>query len=121
LWYHHFLIEIRQYVDRQGRTPFLIWLNALSDESQARAATALNRLERGNLSSIKSVGAGVQELRIYFGPDTAFTSAGMEKSLSSCSPAAVRSANKLTSNEPRSFGWSSRSASGREHGANHEL
>ncbi|HUY95541.1 MAG TPA: type II toxin-antitoxin system RelE/ParE family toxin [Terracidiphilus sp.] len=62
------MIDIRQYVDRQGRTPFLKWLDALSDEAQARVATALERLEHGNLSSIKSVGAGVQELRIDFGP-----------------------------------------------------
>jgi len=62
------VIDIRQYVDRQGRTPFLKWLDALSDEAQARVATALERLEHGNLSSIKSVGAGVQELRIDFGP-----------------------------------------------------
>lgn len=62
------MIEIRQYVDRQGRTPFLKWLDALSDEAQARVAVSLERLERGNLSSVKSVGAGVQELRINFGP-----------------------------------------------------
>jgi putative addiction module killer protein len=40
----------------------------LSDEAQARVAIALERLEHGNLSSVKSVGAGVQELRIDFGP-----------------------------------------------------
>ena len=62
------MIEIRQYVDRLGRTPFLKWLDALSDEAQARVAIALERLERGNLSAIKSIGAGVQELRIDFGP-----------------------------------------------------
>jgi putative addiction module killer protein len=62
------LIEIRQYVDRLGRTPFLKWLDALSDEAQARVTIALERLELGNLSSIKPVGEGVQELRINFGP-----------------------------------------------------
>ncbi len=62
------MIEIRQYVDRWGRNPFLKWLDALSDEAQARVVTSLERLERGNLSSVKSVGAGVQELRIDFGP-----------------------------------------------------
>lgn len=62
------MIEIRQYVDRLGRTPFLKWLDALSDEAQARVTTALQRLECGNLSSVKSVGTGVQELRIDFGP-----------------------------------------------------
>jgi putative addiction module killer protein len=62
------VIEIRQYVDRLGRTPFLKWLNALNDEAQARVSAALERLEHGNLSSIRSVGSGVQELRIDFGP-----------------------------------------------------
>ncbi len=62
------MIEIRQYVDRLGRTPFLKWLDGLNDEAQARVSAALERLEHGNLSSIKSVGAGVQELRIDFGP-----------------------------------------------------
>ena len=62
------MIQIRQYVDRLGRTPFLEWLDYLNDAAQARVATALERLESGNLSSVKSVGAGVQELRINFGP-----------------------------------------------------
>lgn len=62
------MIEIRQYVDRQGRAPFLKWLNALSDEAQARVSASLERLELGNLSAIKSVGAGVQEIRVHFGP-----------------------------------------------------
>jgi putative addiction module killer protein len=62
------VIEIRQYVDRQSHAPFLKWLYELNDEARARIATALERLEHGNLSSIKSIGAGVQELRIDFGP-----------------------------------------------------
>jgi len=44
------------------------WLDALNDAAQARVTIALERLECGNLSSIKSAGAGVQELRIDFGP-----------------------------------------------------
>ena len=44
------------------------WLNTLNDAAQARVTIALDRLERGNLSSVKSVGAGVEELRIKFGP-----------------------------------------------------
>ena len=62
------MIEIRQYVDRQGRTPFLKWLDALNDEAQARVAKSLERLEHGNFTSVKGVGVGVQELRIDFGP-----------------------------------------------------
>ncbi len=62
------MIEVRQYIDRFGRTPFLKWFDSLNDEAQARVTIALERLELGNHSSIKSVGAGVQELRIDFGP-----------------------------------------------------
>lgn len=62
------MIEIRQYIDRRGRNPFLKWLYALNDEARARVAIALERLEVGNLSSIKPIGEGVQELRIDFGP-----------------------------------------------------
>lgn len=62
------MIEIRQYLDRQGRTPFLKWLDGLNDEAQARVTAALYRLEQGNLSSVKSIGSGVQELRINYGP-----------------------------------------------------
>jgi len=68
LCYHSNGIEIRQYVDRLGRNPFLKWLDGLNYKATARVASALERLEHGNLSSIKSVGAGVQELRINFGP-----------------------------------------------------
>lgn len=39
------------------------------NESGLRSVTiALERLELGNFSSVKSVGAGIQELRINFGP-----------------------------------------------------
>lgn len=62
------MIEIRQYVDRQGRNPFERWFDSLDDGAQARIAVALDRLERGNISATKSVGAGVQELRLDFGP-----------------------------------------------------
>lgn len=62
------MIEIRQYVDRQGNNRFRRWLDAQVDPAQARITLAIERLELGNLSHVKSVGAGVQELRIDFGP-----------------------------------------------------
>ena len=66
--YHVYVIEIRQYVDRLGRNPFERWFEKLDDTTQARIAIALDRLERCNVSSVKSEGAGVQELRLDFGP-----------------------------------------------------
>lgn len=62
------MIEIRQYVDRLGEILSNVGLTKLDDGAQARITVSLDRLERGNLSAIKSVGAGVQELRVDFGP-----------------------------------------------------
>jgi putative addiction module killer protein len=62
------VIEIRQYVDRLGRNPFQQWLDELDSVTRARVAVALERLERGNFSTTKSVGAGVFEIRMDFGP-----------------------------------------------------
>lgn len=62
------MIEIRQYVDRKGRNPFERWFGTLDGATRARITVSLDRLERGNISAAKSVGAGVLELRMDFGP-----------------------------------------------------
>lgn len=62
------MISLREYVDRDGRSPFARWFDRLDAQAAARVATALIRMEQGNLSGIKSVGTGVSEYRIDFGP-----------------------------------------------------
>ena len=62
------MIEIRQYIDRSGRNPFERWFEKLDDVTQARIMVSLDRLERGNVSTAKSVSKGVKELRLDFGP-----------------------------------------------------
>jgi putative addiction module killer protein len=62
------VIEIRQYVDRSGRNPFQLWFEKLDGSTQALISVALDRLERGNFSAVRGVGAGVYELRMDFGP-----------------------------------------------------
>lgn len=61
------MIEIRSYRDRLGRNPFERWFSRFDDSTQARIVTVLDRIERGNFSA-KSVGAGVFELKLDFGP-----------------------------------------------------
>jgi putative addiction module killer protein len=61
-------IEIRSYVDRNGRVPFQDWLGLLDTQAQARITIALARLAQGNRSQVKGLGAGVAELRLDFGP-----------------------------------------------------
>lgn len=61
-------IEILLY--RKGRsTPFLEWLASLKDMRAVGIVRArLNRIRLGNFGDCKSVGGGVEELRIDFGP-----------------------------------------------------
>jgi len=68
LCYHSRVIVIEPYIDRNGNIPFARWFDSLDDNTAARITKFLDRLENGNLSNIKSVGAGVMELRIDFGP-----------------------------------------------------
>lgn len=60
----------RQVVEylREGASPFGIWFTGLASHAAAKVATALYRLEQGNFSNVKSVGKGVSECKIDFGP-----------------------------------------------------
>ena len=62
------MIEIREYIDTRGRSPFARWFDGLNAHAAAKVATALARMEQGNLSNARGVGAGVSEYRIDFGP-----------------------------------------------------
>jgi len=61
-------IRVVEYLDPDGRSPFRRWFARLNASAAAKVATALYRLEQGNTSLAKAVGAGVSELRIDFGP-----------------------------------------------------
>ena len=60
------MIEVREYIDTEGRSPYARWFNRLN--IQAAAKVALVRMAHGNLSNTKGVGGGVFECRINFGP-----------------------------------------------------
>jgi len=62
------MIEVREYIDRRGQSPFAAWSDSLNREAAAKLAAALARMQQGNLSNAKGVGAGVYEYRIDFGP-----------------------------------------------------
>jgi putative addiction module killer protein len=62
------MIEIVEFVDARGSSSFGRWISRLDRHAAARVATALYRMEMGNLSNAKSVGGGVLEYRIDFGP-----------------------------------------------------
>jgi putative addiction module killer protein len=61
-------MQIVEYLDADGRSPFANWFDDLNAQAAAKVTIALARIEQGNLSNAKSVGAGVLEFRIDFGP-----------------------------------------------------
>jgi putative addiction module killer protein len=62
------VIEVREYLDAAGRSPFGKWFRSLNIQAASKVATALERIADGNLSNVKPVGAGVFEYKIDFGP-----------------------------------------------------
>ena len=62
------MLEVREYIDSAGRSPFTKWLRALNVHAVAKVATALERVSGGNLSNVKAVGNGVLEYKVDFGP-----------------------------------------------------
>ena len=58
------MVDIREYHDRRGHSPFRDWFDRLNAEAARKVTTALYRVGLGNFSNAKSVGAGVYECKI---------------------------------------------------------
>jgi putative addiction module killer protein len=59
--------QIREFV-REGLSPFGRWFDDLDSIAASKVTTALYRLQYGNFSNVRSVGSGVSECKIDFGP-----------------------------------------------------
>jgi putative addiction module killer protein len=60
---------VRVYETRDGTRPFDSWLRKIRDsQARQRVRTRINRLRLGNFGDHRSVGDGVCELRIDYGP-----------------------------------------------------
>ncbi len=62
------MIEIKELVDERGRSYFARWFDGLDAIAAAKVTIVLGRMEQGNLGDTKSVGGGVLERRVTFGP-----------------------------------------------------
>lgn len=63
------MIEVLRYVTEAGKDVFGNWLEALRDaRAAAKIAVRINRLSAGNFGDCKSLGDGIWELRIDWGP-----------------------------------------------------
>ena len=61
------MYEIREFLEGE-RSPFAEWFNDLDARAAARVNTYVRRMQHGNFGDSKSVGSGVRELRMDFGP-----------------------------------------------------
>jgi putative addiction module killer protein len=61
-------IQVVEYLDARGRSPYAVWFNSLNAEAAAKVTAAFYRLEAGKFSNVKGVGLGVFERRLDFGP-----------------------------------------------------
>jgi putative addiction module killer protein len=62
-------MEIRRYATAGGKDVFGEWLADLADlRARARIAVRIDRLAGGNFGDSKSIGEGLHELRIDWGP-----------------------------------------------------
>lgn len=62
------MIELREYINSAGVSPFARWREKLDAVTRARVTVAVLRLEAGNFSAAKGAGRGIFELRMDFGP-----------------------------------------------------
>ncbi|TRO81232.1 type II toxin-antitoxin system RelE/ParE family toxin [Trichloromonas acetexigens] len=61
--------DIEYYIDENGNRPFKDWLEGMRDVAgRAKLRIRLDRARLGNLGDNRSVGEGVRELRVDFGP-----------------------------------------------------
>jgi putative addiction module killer protein len=61
-------LTIREYVSANGRSYFREWLDSLTIPIRTRIQARVLRFETGNPGDHKSVGEGVWEARVMFGP-----------------------------------------------------
>jgi putative addiction module killer protein len=61
-------MQIVEYLTENGDSPFAAWFDLLDGQAAAKVTTALIRLGHGNTSNVESVGGGVYENKLDFGP-----------------------------------------------------
>jgi putative addiction module killer protein len=61
-------IEVEECQDEKGRSLFGVWFDGLDSIAAARIVTSITRMQNGNFSNSKSVGSGVFENKLDFGP-----------------------------------------------------
>ncbi len=60
---------INEYIDDKGVSPYADWLDRLRDvRAKAKIIFRIDRMELGLFGDVQSIGDGLSELRIHYGP-----------------------------------------------------
>jgi len=62
------MIEIEIYTNKDGKQPYIEWLSKVDKHARSHIRVALDKLQAGNTGNLKSLGGGVHEIKITFGP-----------------------------------------------------
>lgn len=65
------MLDVREYIDAGGRSPFTKWLRELNVHAAAKAATALERIADGKLSNVRELAEVFSSTRWILAPATA--------------------------------------------------
>lgn len=61
-------IEILEYLDESGKSPYGRWFSRLNARAAAKVTTVIDRMGRGLMTNVEPIGGGVSERKIDFGP-----------------------------------------------------
>jgi putative addiction module killer protein len=62
-------MKVKIYQNKRGQKPYSNWLKKLKDKkAQQKIDVRIAQLRLGHLGDFKSLGSGLLELRIHFGP-----------------------------------------------------
>lgn len=62
------MIEVIEYLKEDETSPFAEWFDEIETNAALRVRRAIAKIELGNLGDSKSVGSGVIEYRLTYGP-----------------------------------------------------
>jgi putative addiction module killer protein len=62
------MTAVREYLDDTGYSPFAEWFSSLDRHAAIKVTVALERIASGHTSAMKSLGEGVSEYKVDFGP-----------------------------------------------------
>jgi hypothetical protein len=64
------VIEVREYLDRRGQSPFAAWSDRLNREAAVKVAAGLARVQQGNFPTPKALGAAFTSTGLILGRAT---------------------------------------------------